>query len=146
MKQVPCWGPPNIRCPHVKLSTPCDLEPEIMCLWYIREITEKLFYTGAINWSYMQTHCCIPKPWWVVGEGVWGFIVDTIILLRTGYRRLQRFLLGLTQVPYLRRLLSRECTKKKKVRIHTCSDLVKLAESCPNWVLWRLKPLQYVAI
>jgi len=52
MKQVPCSGPHNIKCPHIKFSTPCDLEPEIFCQ-SIRMTTE-----GCYTWGPWIGHTC----------------------------------------------------------------------------------------
>ena len=68
MQKVSCCDPQNIRCPHLKFRIPCDLYPEILCLWCVRVTTEKLFHMGIINWSYMQTHCFIINPCQVVGK------------------------------------------------------------------------------
>jgi len=62
---------------HIKCSTPSDLEPENLCVWSVRVTTDKLFYIGTINWSYMQTHCCIPSPCQMVGEGVGGLVENS---------------------------------------------------------------------
>jgi len=71
MKQLPCWGSPNIRCCHIKFGTPYDWQPEILSLWSINVTTEKLFHMGTTNLSHLQTHWCVPNHCQVVvGEKV----------------------------------------------------------------------------
>jgi hypothetical protein len=139
MSHVPFWGPANDMCRHIKFCILCDLEPLILCVWSVTVSTEKLWYMGAINWSYMQTWCCIPIPCHMIGEGdgclwlktpvsqVWGLTADRVTGLRTRYWHLQCPHLGLTQACLPSKVLSRE-QKKRRLWICTCCDLVKLAE------------------
>jgi len=98
-----------------------------MSLVYKTDYRKAILHGGhKVVVLYMQTHSCIPKPCWVEARvlgncswskplvsWVWSFIADTITVLRTGYQCLQCSHLGLTQVPYLWRWLSREHTYRR---------------------------------
>jgi hypothetical protein len=71
VKQVPCCGPPNILCPHIKLSTLCYLEPNILCVWSIRVATEKLFYHKLVTRANtLFCPCFLPHG----RRGSWGVV------------------------------------------------------------------------
>jgi len=128
MKQASFWETLSIRCPYVKFSTLYYLRVSAFISLVYKTDYRKAILRGSNKMVvlYMQTSCCIPKPCWVVGKGVgelfvikncgqlsMKFFADTITVLRTRYLRLQCSHQGLTQVPYLRRLLSRECTHRR---------------------------------
>jgi len=149
MKQASFWEPLSIRCPHVKFSTLYYFRfSDFMSLVYKTDYRKAILHGGhKVVVLYMQTHSCIPKSCWVVGKGVG----ELFIIKNSGQLSVKLYCLYnyssenkvpvfamlssvADTIPYLWRLLSRECTYRRMCEyIHVQAWWSwQRAGSCPN--------------
>jgi hypothetical protein len=143
MKQASFWESLSIRCPHVKFSTLYYLRVSaFISLVYKTDYRKAILHGGhKVVVLYMQTHCCIPKPRWVVGKCVG----ELFVMKNSGQLSMKLYCWysysSENKVPVFAMLSSGADTSslpskvvaqrmhiQKNVWIHTCLGLVKLAE------------------
>ena len=139
MKQASFWESRSIRCPHVKFSTLYYLRVSaFISLVYKTDYRKAILHGGhKVVVLHMHTHCCIPKPCWVVGKRIgklsviknsgqlycWcnyssGNKVPAFALLSSGT--------DTSSLPS--KVVVQRMHIQKNVWIHTCSGLVNLEE------------------